>query len=81
MSCAKIRSVCPHRFLMVMGIDHSQSFEMSRCYECGTLLMRPLRMSLSAWFPFASRKLHLIPRSRRPLRPPPTTAPQAPRAA
>ena len=52
MARAKVCSVCPHRFLMVKGIDSTRSVETSRCYECGTPLIRPLTMSLSAWFPF-----------------------------
>jgi hypothetical protein len=77
---AKVRSVCPHRFLMVTGIDHTRSFEMSRCYKCGTLLIRPLRMPLPAWFPFLPTKLHLIPRAAQALRRKPATVPPAPRA-
>jgi hypothetical protein len=28
-----VRSVCPHRFLIVKGIDHTRSVEVSRCDE------------------------------------------------
>jgi len=34
MTRTKIRVVCPHRFLIVTGIDHRRSVEMSRCYHC-----------------------------------------------
>lgn len=36
-----VRSVCPHRFLILKGIDQRQSVEGSRCDECGTPLIRP----------------------------------------
>jgi hypothetical protein len=39
-----VRSVCPHRFLMVQGIDSTRLVETSRCYECRTTLIRPLAM-------------------------------------
>ena len=60
MTRAKVHAVCPHRFLMVKGIDRTQSVETSRCYECGAPLIRPLTMSLSAWFPFPPKRFHLI---------------------
>jgi len=46
---------------MVKGIDSTRSVEMSRCYECGTPLIRPLPMPPSAWLPFTPTRLHLIP--------------------
>ena len=36
-----VRSGCPHRFLIVKGIDHTRSVDVSRCDECGTPLSRP----------------------------------------
>lgn len=65
MSRAKIRSVCPHRFLMVKGMNRTRSVELSRCYECGTSLVRPLIMTPSEWFPFPRKKLYLTPTLRR----------------
>lgn len=56
-----IRAACPHRFLMVRGIDPMRSIEMSRCYECGMPLIRPVTMSPSIYFPFRPKKLRLIP--------------------
>ena len=44
-------ALCSHRFLVVKDIDHTRSVEMSRCYECGTPLIRLRTMSLSTWFP------------------------------
>jgi hypothetical protein len=60
MSRATIRSVCPHRFLMVKGMNRTRSVEISRCYECGTSLVRPLIMTPTEWFPFPRKKLYLI---------------------
>jgi hypothetical protein len=81
MNRVRICSVCPHRFLMVTGIDYRKSIEMCRCYQCGTPVTRPLTIPLFTWFSFPRKKLHLIPRPAPPLRPLPTTAPSAPRAA
>jgi hypothetical protein len=66
MTRAKVRSVCPHRFLMVTGIDHRLSVGMSRCYQCGTPVTGPLTIPLSTWFLFPRKKLHLIPRPAHP---------------
>lgn len=60
MSSAKIRSVCRHRFLMITGMNCTRSVEISRCYECGTSLVRPLMMTPTEWFPFPQKKLYCL---------------------
>jgi hypothetical protein len=74
----KVRSACSHRLLIVLDIDRKRSVEISRCYECGTRLIRFLDMSLSAWFPFPRKKLPLIPRPAQASRRTLTTVPPAP---
>ena len=71
-------AVCPHRFLMVIGIDHARSVEMSRCYECGTPQIRHFTMLPSTWFPFRPEKLRLVPRLSSLLKrtPPPVPPPR-----
>ena len=49
------------------AIDRTQFLEMSRCYQCGSSLIRHLMMSLSAWFPFKRKTLYLLPRPAPPL--------------
>jgi hypothetical protein len=75
MSHAKVPAVCPHRFLMVKGIDHRQSVETFRCYHCGTPVIRPFPMTLSTWFSFPRKNLHLIPKPFPPMKPKRGTAP------
>lgn len=60
MSRAKVPAVCPHRFLMIEGIDRRQSVETSRWYHCGTPVTRPFPMPLSTWFSFPRKNLHLV---------------------